>query len=138
MRPHRGAWRLLHFLYKRSRVMIVTARSSTSRDWTKVWLNDHWLEYDDVETSVEARKSEHGTLVLIDDYLGNIIEFLNHTRGVAILVDQPWNRDRGELEPFVVAGRAFVVKRLIEVRSIWPGVVAQLRSVDQPQMQARA
>ena len=39
-------------------------------------------------------KSAHPTHVLIDDYVGNIDEYLSSSSGKAILVDQPWNRDR--------------------------------------------
>jgi uncharacterized HAD superfamily protein len=127
MRSHDGARRLLRFLYKHNRVLVVTARSDASRDWTREWLNKNWLRYDDLETSGEAKKSAHGITVLIDDYLGNILEFLQNTNGVAVLVDQPWNQQRDALQPFMRSGRVVVVRTLREVESRWSEIVDAVR-----------
>jgi hypothetical protein len=56
--------------------------------------------------------------VLVDDYLGNIREYLAKTNGIAILVDQPWNRDRRDLQKYIKDGRLTVVSDLAEVPSI--------------------
>ena len=73
--------------------------------------------------SVMAKKASVGaTDVLIDDYTGNVLEFLTNTDGVAVLVDQPWNRERADLESFVKAGRLFVVSNLLELRIAWPEI----------------
>jgi uncharacterized HAD superfamily protein len=127
MRSHPGARKLLRFLYNNNRVLIVTARSVESSQWTRDWLNRRFLWYDGFETSTEARKSAHGTAVLIDDSLDNVVEFLENTAGVAVLVDQPWNRDRGALQPFVDGQRAFIVRRLGEIVLTWPTIVAAAR-----------
>jgi len=127
MRTHPGARRLLHFLYEHNRVMVVTARADQSREWTREWLNRNRLWYDDLETSTEAKKSLHGTKVLVDDYLGNVMEFLENTHGVAVLVDQPWNRERDALQPFLEQGRALIVKNLSEIKPRWPTIVAAAR-----------
>jgi len=124
MRIHPGARHLLRFLYEHNRVMIVTARAEQAREWTREWLNRKRLWYDRVETSTEAKKSVHGTKVLIDDYLGNVMEFLENTDGVAVLVDHPWNRERDALRPFLEQGRAFIVRNLPEIEPRWPAIVA--------------
>lgn len=128
MRAHDGARHLLEFLHSHSRVMIITARGAECLQATRQWLHDNHLEHDGVETSAEAKKSVHGTNLLVDDYIGNLIEFLTNTRGVAVLVDQPWNRERSGLEPFIRDGRAFVVETLIEIKERWSEIVAAVQS----------
>jgi hypothetical protein len=56
--------------------------------------------------------------MLIDDYIGNIIEFLDKTTGYAILINQPWNQDRGGLTEFFEKQRLWVVSSLSEVPAI--------------------
>jgi len=82
-----------------------------------------------VIASSESKKSEHRTDVLIDDFLGNIEKFLKNTTGVAVLVDQPWNRDRrAPLEAFADGGRLFIVSGLLELRISWPYIANTARA----------
>jgi 5'(3')-deoxyribonucleotidase len=126
MHVHEGANRLLKFLHRTNRIVIITARQGeAAATWTAEWLRRNNLLYDEVVSGTEARKSEHRTNVLIDDYIGNLVEFLNNTNGVAVLVDQPWNRQRQALDAFAEAKRLFVVANLHELLTCWPDVAEQ-------------
>jgi len=123
MRPHQGAKRVLKFLKRHHRITVITARAGQAGSgWTAEWLRKHKIPFDEVIASTEARKSEHRTDVLIDDYTGNILEFLMNSNGVAVLIDQPWNRNRKELEQFVNAGRLFIEPNLLRLRMDWPKI----------------
>jgi uncharacterized HAD superfamily protein len=116
---HHGASELMAVLSSEARVLVVTARKGEARGWTSQWLFRHGLAHDQLLWGEEAQKSEHGADILIDDYLGNLLEFLRNARGVAVLVDQPWNREREELASFIDQGRAFVVDDLPHLTRIW-------------------
>jgi uncharacterized HAD superfamily protein len=124
MKLNDGARSMLKALYQDNRVVFITARSPEAKEWTQQWVYNHGLPYDELLDSKEAKKSVHGTDVLIDDYLGNLMEYLQNTKGVAILVDQPWNRERDELRPLIDQGRVFVVSKLIEI----PAVVDRIKA----------
>src|SRR5205823_11740962 len=80
MRVHEGARRVLAFLHRTHRLTIITARrGEAAATWTAEWLRKNNLRYDEVVGGNEARKSEHRTDVLIDDYIGNVVEFLTNT-----------------------------------------------------------
>lgn len=107
-----GAARLLNALFPHHEIVMVTARPDAAIPFTRVWLERKGLAFDRIVSSGEMQKSLHGCDVLVDDYLGNVLEFLSNSEGVAVLVDQPWNRDRKELEPLISSGRAFVAASL--------------------------
>jgi 5'(3')-deoxyribonucleotidase len=128
MRVHEGVKRLLKSLHSVHRIVIMTARKgSAGAEWAVEWLRRNGLPYDEVVQGPEARKSEHRADVLIDDYIGNIDEYLSNTDGVAVLVDQPWNRDRDTLAPVIGDGRLFVVKDLFELVMQLPDIIQQAR-----------
>jgi 5'(3')-deoxyribonucleotidase len=122
MPVHDGARSTLKFIRERNRVLVITARKGAAIEWTADWLRRNRLPFDEFVGGAQVNKSVHATDVLIDDYLGNIIEFLENTPGVAVLVDQPWNRQRQTLEPFLTSGRAFVVSNLPELSIRWPQI----------------
>jgi 5'(3')-deoxyribonucleotidase len=129
MRVHDGARRLLTEIHKLHRVVVITARKGdAATKWTAEWLLRYGLPYDEVIASSEAKKGDHRTDVLIDDFIGNISEFLTNTKGIAVLVDQPWNRTRSNLDAHVAAGRLLVVSDLLELRSSWHGIAAKARA----------
>lgn len=121
---HEGARSMLRKLYRDNRLLLITARTPEGKKWTQQWLYNHRLPYDEFLNSKEERKSVHRTDILIDDYFGNIIEYLQNTEGVAILIDQPWNRERDDLKPWIDKGRAFVVSKLIEI----PIIINQIKA----------
>jgi hypothetical protein len=60
----------------------------------------------------ETLKSRHGADVLVDDYTGNIREFLSNSNGTAILVAQPWNQTLEGLWPWLGTSRLAVSETL--------------------------
>ena len=129
MPVHEGAGRLLRVIGKVHRVVVITARKGNAAiPWTTEWLKKNGLAYDEVIASSEAQKSTHRTDVLIDDFVGNIDEFLKNTKGIAVLVDQPWNRNRQVLEAFGWEERLFIVSGLLELRMSWPEIARKARA----------
>ena len=75
-------------LIRKYRIVIVTARAPLSDSWTKSWLSKNDIPYDAYVNVKEGSKQniDFDASILIDDYLGNIEEFLQQSDGVAILV----------------------------------------------------
>src|SRR5687767_5151291 len=70
----------------------------------------------------EQKKSLYATDVLVDDYLRNLREYLRNTSGLALLIDQPWNRDRDEeIHTWIKEHRLQVLLSLVEVPPIVEG-----------------
>jgi uncharacterized HAD superfamily protein len=101
MPRHKNARRMLKDLFETNIVVVVTARPKESSERTTRWLLRQRLPFDEFENAKEALKSEHDLDVLVDDYPGNVKQFLEKTDGVAILVDRPWNQDRESLEEWI-------------------------------------
>jgi uncharacterized HAD superfamily protein len=88
-------------------VVVLTARAGDALAWSVEWLKENELPFDEIAGSEEAKKSLHGVDVLVDDYLGNVEEFLENASGTVVLVDQPWNRaERATLDRVCVFGSA--------------------------------
>jgi 5'(3')-deoxyribonucleotidase len=116
MPVHPGAVAVVSELAQRYTVVLITARPTTSAALTRRWLDLNGLQFDDVINARETQKSVYGADVLIDDYTANIKDFVEHTDGLGILIDRPWNRtDRMELRVWQDAGRVAVAKSLAEV-----------------------
>lgn len=123
MPAHAGAREMLEAVGETYRIVVLTARKGDALEWSAEWLNQHSLPFDDLVGSSEAKKSLHGVDALVDDYLGNIEEFLVNASGPAILVDQPWNRvGRDDLAQFVESRRLATVTSLSDVA----GTLAEL------------
>jgi 5'(3')-deoxyribonucleotidase len=119
MPVHDGARDLVDELYKEDRVLMITARPADTRVWTSQWLQNHGFMLDELVSVKEEKKSLYRSDVLIDDYIGNIHEYLENTSGIAILVDQPWNRrERGHLRDWISQDRLHVVTNMREVLPI--------------------
>jgi uncharacterized HAD superfamily protein len=125
MRVHKGAVELLRHLRVENTVVVITARKTHAHSWTKRWLRREALRFDEFLAGEEAKKSVHRTDVLIDDYLGNVLEYLQNAAGVSVLVDQPWNREREALTPYLNEKRAFVASSLEELIELWPQISEQ-------------
>jgi 5'(3')-deoxyribonucleotidase len=92
MPVHSGALALVEELRQNNRVVLITARPGSALALTKAWLDDRGFEFDAIINATEEKKSLYGADVLIDDYTGNIRDFLANTDGLGVLVDRPWNR----------------------------------------------
>ena len=55
------------------------------------------FRFDGLINLKEKAKSMFQTDVLVDDYVGNVEEYLGNSPGVAVLVSQPWDRDHTSL-----------------------------------------
>ena len=121
-----GAREMLETLRHGDRVLIVTARSPRCVESTRKWLASERLAHDTLIFTTEAGKSACGLDVLVDDHVDNLVEFLEETSGVAILVRRPWNRRDEALVPYVAASRLQVAVHLHDV----PAIVAAVSLVD--------
>jgi 5'(3')-deoxyribonucleotidase len=118
MPSHPFASRVVNELYKNHSIVIITARPSQAEEWTKLWLLRAGISFDSIKSVKEMKKSQLATDILIDDYIGNIREYLDGTIGFAILLDQPWNRNRSDLSHFIYNGRLSVISSLRELPDI--------------------
>jgi 5'(3')-deoxyribonucleotidase len=115
MPVHEGARELVDELYVGNRIIMITGRPPATRPWTDQWLQNAAFTFDELINVKEEKKSLYRSDVLVDDYIGNIREYLANTSGVAILVDQPWNRrERSDLAKWSESGRLHVVERVFE------------------------
>lgn len=115
MEPHPGAERITYALYKNQMIIIITARPIETEEWTKEWLAKEKIPYDIIKYVQESSKFSVATDILIDDYIGNILEFLRKTNGFAILVNQPWNKDRNDLMSYISNRRLFIANSLYDL-----------------------
>jgi 5'(3')-deoxyribonucleotidase len=112
---HEGAREVIRDLRRHHRLVLITARPSSSRRLTERWLEANGLEFDAMVNALETKKSVYGVDVLIDDYTANIADFVQHTEGLGILLSQPWNqRDREGIRPWINSGQAVMVRDLPE------------------------
>lgn len=118
MPVHKGARTMADKLYEKNRIILLTARPSTSRAATKQWLSNKGFSYDELVNVKEQKKSFYGVDVLVDDYIENILEYLQKSNGLAILVSQPWNQDRTALKPWLSTRKLFIVNDLSRVAEI--------------------
>jgi uncharacterized HAD superfamily protein len=121
MPVHDGASQMIEAVYENHQVAVITARPDETNHLTERWLFMNRLWHDELLHSKEATKSEHETQILVDDYLGNVDEFLQNSRGIAVLVDRPWNRDREVLRRWMEESRLRVVNALSEI----PNIIAE-------------
>lgn len=130
MKAHPGARECLETLFDDNRLSVVTARPESSRHWTLAWLRMNKLWVDDFINASEARKSDHALDILVDDYVGNILDFLWNTRGIAVLLQQPWNMNRSALTQWQGTGRLYEIRRLYELPAIVGRVAKNLHIHD--------
>jgi 5'(3')-deoxyribonucleotidase len=119
---HDGAKAVLDLLYRSHTIRVITARPPDAQKWTQSWIDKNALSIDSLASVNEKGKSVFATDILVDDYLGNVEEYLSSTNGTAVLVDQPWNRERDCLKGYLDRGRVFVISSLCELPDIVKGV----------------
>jgi uncharacterized HAD superfamily protein len=128
MPVHDGAGALVDVLRSRYRVVLITARPASALQLTNRWLKANRLTFDDVITAEEGLKSAHGADVLVDDYAGNVAEFVQRTGGLAILLDQPWNRDdRSLLANYIEGGRVAIAHDLAAIPNLIDAYAHELK-----------
>lgn len=114
MPVHDGAQEGVDKLFSMNKVMIITGRPPSTRQFTEQWLLNNGFSYDELVHAKEGNKSSHRPDVLIDDFIGNIREYLENSNGKAILIDQPWNRERNGLHNFIEEKQLFIVNNILE------------------------
>lgn len=87
------------------RVKVLTARPAGTERLTRHWLEHNALPYDELTHLEEGLKSVGGADILVDDYAGNVAEFLRETSGHAVLLRHPWNEHAPELASWEQSGR---------------------------------
>jgi hypothetical protein len=70
---------------------VVTSRPPACRATTLAWITHKRLEIEEVAFLPERTKSGSNVDILVDDYHGNVEEFLSGTEGAAILLRRPWS-----------------------------------------------
>lgn len=124
MPVHPGARAMVDALYERHRVVVITARPPEATSATEDWLRANGFSFDEFVNVKESGKSAGAVDVLIDDFPGNIREHLSVTNGKAVLVDQPWNRRRDDLQAFIAEGRLLIAERLDQVFDLVEGLLS--------------
>lgn len=134
MPVHDGAHKMTAALMPWHRVVVTTARPPDTRGLTEDWLFSNRLFYDELINTKEAAKSTSAADILVDDFVGNVMEFLENTSGHAILVRRPWNRDDSALSSHKASGRVSAVDSLAAV----PAVIRRLSGrPDRPNLRGR-
>ncbi len=110
-----GARNFLQSFSRLNKIVLVTSRPRYSKEHTRRWLRLNALTNDEIIFTNAAGKALCDVKVLIDDYLGNIEYFLSNTNGIAFLIDQPWNRDRTTVQPWLENGRLNICSDLISL-----------------------
>lgn len=87
-----GAVESVNELYKKHYICIVTARPNYSYESTLKWLLSNGFKYHDFVCNVGLGRIELNIDVLIDDSPTYTLGFVKKGK-IAILFDQPWNRN---------------------------------------------
>lgn len=125
MPVHAGAEMMLQELRQLGEILIITARPAAADAVTRGWLTENSLHFDRFMLGEMAKKSVAGSDILIDDYSGNLAEYLDNTEGNGVLVERPWNVN--DLEPVaehLSSGRLQIASSLAEVPKIVSRFVA--------------
>lgn len=110
MLPIEGCREALAQLARSFLVVVATSRPPMTDSWTREWLSANGIKYHRlINTHVEG-KSLPKVQILIDDYVGNIEEFITSGSDSrqAILFSQPWNTEHHSLRPFIAAKQVYI------------------------------
>lgn len=108
-------------------IYILTAREIGTKSATLKWLDLNSIYFDYFHNLREGNKQQIEVDIIIDDYKGNIEEYLNsHPKSYAILFKQPWNSIL-ELDSFFKSQRCHVAYNWKQIPQILDNILA-LRS----------
>lgn len=110
MPPIQGCREALGILTRSFHVVVATSRHPMTDSWTREWLSANGIKYHRLVNTYAEGKSLPEVQILIDDYVGNIEEFVASAGDSrqAVLFSQPWNTDHHSLMPFIVAKQVYV------------------------------
>lgn len=117
----KGAVEAMQALIRKFDVIIATSREARTNSWSLDWLDKHGIPHKRLVNTCLQGKSLPDADLLIDDYIGNIEEFIRDgpERRQAILFAQPWNEDRRKISDLVASGR-------VKIANDWQSILATL------------
>jgi len=122
MPPIEGAIDGIRILSKKYKIVIATSRELITDGWSKNWLENNKICYEMFVNTRSAGKTLAGIDILIDDYIGNIEQFIkngNENRR-AILFAQPWNQDVRKIADLIEEGK-------VQIAHSWSAVLSLLQ-----------
>lgn len=127
MPPMEGASEALKILSKKFDIVVATSRETCSDPWSRQWLAKHSITYNRLINTRSEGKVLHGINLLIDDYIGNIEEFMRNgpPNRRAILFAQPWNRNTEQINDLIEAGK-------VKIAHSWQSVLPVSGSCKSP------
>lgn len=111
----------IQILSRKYNIIIATSRENSSDVWSRKWLDHHGVPYSELINTHLLGKSLPNIDLLIDDYIGNIEEFIRNGRPnrQAILFAQPWNHDIRQISDLIASGR-------VQIAHSWKTILAIL------------
>ena len=130
MPPTLGAVRALQVLSsaKNLNVVVATSREVLTDPWNREWLSKNQVPYGKYINTRSDGKTLPGVDILIDDYIGNIEQFIRKgaANRQAILFAQPWNQD-------IRAISDLIAQHKVRVAHSWQVVLAILGFHSEPE-----
>lgn len=124
-----GCREALDTLNRSFRVMVATSRHPVTDSWTREWLSANGIKYYQLINTYAKGKNLPDVNILIDDYVGNIEEFITSGSDLrqAILFSQPWNIVHHSL-------RSFIAAKQVHIANGWSGVIDLIRRIISPSL----
>ena len=121
MSPIKDGTRSTQILSRKYDITIATSRDPVNNPWSIDWLAKHNIEYKHFVNTRSEGKILNGVNILIDDYIGNIQDFMRNgdRNRKAILFAQPWNEDTSAITDLISSGRA-------KIAHSWQAVLSML------------
>jgi 5'(3')-deoxyribonucleotidase len=122
MPPIEGAINGIEILSKKYKIVIATSRELITDSWSKNWLEANGIRYERFVNTRSAGKTLDGIDILIDDYVGNIVQFIENgdENRRAILFAQPWNQDVRKIADLIEKGK-------VQIAHSWSAVLSLLQ-----------
>jgi 5'(3')-deoxyribonucleotidase len=116
-----GSTEALRVLSAHNEIVVATSREPCIDPWSREWLDKHDIPYKQFVNTRAKGKTLLDVDLLIDDYIGNIEEFIRNgsTNRQAILFAQPWNQDTRRIRNLLNSGS-------VRIAHSWHSVLAIL------------
>lgn len=117
-----GAINGIGILSKKYKIVIATSRELITDGWSKNWLEANGIRYERFVNTRSAGKTLAGIDILIDDYIGNIEQFIRNgdENRRAILFAQPWNQDITKIADLIGEGK-------VQIAHSWSAALSLLQ-----------
>jgi len=127
----RGARQALEKMASLHCVVVATSRPIEANESTMEWLKRNGLRFHEFLNTRKEGKSSLYADVLIDDHLESVRDFAL-TKGIAILLSQPWNSDHSSIEELVTSGVIVCAKNWQEIVEIVKGLREEKTGLNRP------